>query len=263
MSLTLDHIVIAVHDLEQTISDYQALGFSVVPGGAHPGRPTHHALVVFADGAYLELIAWREPAPDDRWWQQLQQHGEGIIDFALLPPSTAEVIAAAKSRGLDLQGPLDGGRLRPDGERLLWQTGRPHTQDLPFLCGDITHRSLRVPEGDVRQHSNGAAGVQSLSVAVFKLPQSVQRYLALLGPDANINVDTAAQTATITLGPTQLVLEQATPDPSAARGTAAHQLGSRGEGAFALSLSRVESDLTAAENGLSHGAVIRQEAALV
>lgn len=146
MALTLDHIVIAVHDLDKTIDDYAALGFTVVRGGEHPGRPTHNALVVFEDGAYFELIAWRSPAPQDRWWQLLDQHGEGIIDFALLPPSTAEVIAAAKSRGLDLQGPLDGGRLRPDGEQLQWQTGRPTTYDLPFLCGDITPRKLRVPE---------------------------------------------------------------------------------------------------------------------
>ncbi len=263
MSLTLDHIVIAVHDLDQTIHDYQALGFSVVPGGAHPGRPTHNALVVFADGAYFELIAWRQPAPEDRWWQQLQQHGEGIIDFALLPTSTAEVIAAAKSRGLDLQGPLDGGRLRPDGERLLWQTGRPHTQDLPFLCGDITPRALRVPEGDVRQHGNGATGVQSLSVAVLHLAQSVQRYQALLGPDAQIRAATAEHSATITLGPTLLLLEQARPNADAARGTAAQQLGSRGEGVFSLTLKRADSDLEPATNALSHGAVIHPKSATV
>ena len=101
MALTLEHIVIAVHDLDKTRDDYAALGFTVVRGGEHPGRPTHNALAVFEDGAYFELIAWRSPAPQDRWWQLLDQHGEGIIDFALLPPSTAEVIAAAKARGFN------------------------------------------------------------------------------------------------------------------------------------------------------------------
>ena len=81
MALTLDHIVIAVKDLEQTITDYRALGFNVLQGGEHPGRPTYNALVVLADGAYFELIAWRSPSPGDRWWELLNQHGDGIVDF--------------------------------------------------------------------------------------------------------------------------------------------------------------------------------------
>jgi catechol 2,3-dioxygenase-like lactoylglutathione lyase family enzyme len=142
MALKLDHIVIAVHDLERTIADYGALGFHVVRGGDHPGRATHNALVVFEDGSYFELIAWREPSPSERWWQLLQRHGEGIVDFALLPRDTAIAVADAKARGLALDGPLDGGRVRPDGERLRWQTARAPSADLPFLCGDLTPRAL-------------------------------------------------------------------------------------------------------------------------
>ncbi len=75
MSLPLDHVVIAILDLEAAIADYTALGFQVLRGGDHPGRPTHNALVVFADGSYLELIAWKSPAPQERWWPLLQRHG--------------------------------------------------------------------------------------------------------------------------------------------------------------------------------------------
>ncbi|WP_208509421.1 VOC family protein, partial [Variovorax paradoxus] len=103
MSLKLDHIVIAVHDLESAIADYAALGFQVLRGGDHPGRTTHNALVVFQDGSYFELIAWRAPSPEERWWQLLQRHGEGIVDFALLPRSTAITVEEAKARGEGLQ----------------------------------------------------------------------------------------------------------------------------------------------------------------
>lgn len=245
MALTLDHIVIAVHDLDKTIDDYAALGFTVVRGGEHPGRPTHNALVVFEDGAYFELIAWRSPAPQDRWWQLLDQHGEGIIDFALLPPSTAEVIAAAKARGLTLQGPLDGGRLRPDGERLQWQTGRPNTHDLPFLCGDITPRKLRVPEGELRQHANGATGVERLSIAVSDLLQSLERYRALLGEGAHIHANDDGATATVKLGNTVLELTQAAP-----------QLQGKGEGPFAIVLKGATSPQEEASLSSTHGAAI-------
>jgi len=185
MTLQLDHIVIAVNDLEASIDDYTALGFNVQRGGDHPGRATHNALVVFADGSYFELIAWKARAPGERWWQVLQRYGEGIVDFALLPQNTAETVKAAARRGLVLDGPLDGGRVRPDGERLRWQTARPPSPDLPFLCGDITPRNLRVPEGDARVHPNGATGVASLSIAVRDLDATLARYRALLGdPEA-------------------------------------------------------------------------------
>lgn len=181
MSLSLDHVVIAVRDLERTVADYQALGFTVVPGGEHTHGASHNALIVFADGAYIELIAFRRPNPEFRWWRVLSEAGDGLVDFALLPGDIAADVAAARARGLELEGPTDGGRLRPDGERLEWRTARAATSDLPFFCGDVTPRQLRVPEGDVRRHANGALGVAGIEIAVENTEVSAWRYAALLG----------------------------------------------------------------------------------
>lgn len=270
MALTLDHIVIAVKDLDQTIADYRALGFNVLQGGDHPGRPTYNALVVFADGAYFELIAWRSPSPGERWWELLNQHGEGIVDFALLPPGTAATVTGANERGLAYSGPHDGGRLRPDGERLQWQTARPPSADLPFLCGDLTPRALRVPEGSARVHPNGARGVLSLSIAVGDLDASLARYRALLGEAQAAHIGTpfvlpgaGARVATIALGPTTLVLTE--PRPGAAPSpTGAEQLATRGPGPFAVVLGNSSPAVQAAPAwGLdhTHGAAIELAAA--
>lgn len=274
MSLKLDHIVIAVHDLERTIADYGALGFNVVRGGEHPGRATHNALVVFADGSYFELIAWREPSPTERWWQLLQRHGEGIVDFALLPPSTATTVADAKARGLLLDGPLDGGRLRPDGERLRWQTARSPSADLPFLCGDLTPRALRVPEGEVRVHANDALGVASLAIAVRDLDATLARYRALLGTGPGMgNDDTGAhigepvalpgsgvRVAVVALGGSVLVLSS--PSENASKtgegGDAlAQRITARGEGPYALVLHTDKPQSTGTfDLARTHGALI-------
>ncbi|MEZ2294649.1 VOC family protein [Variovorax sp. RCC_210] len=277
MSLKLDHIVIAVHDLERTIADYGALGFHVVRGGDHPGRATHNALVVFADGSYFELIAWREPSPSERWWQLLQRHGEGIVDFALLPPSTATTVADAKARGLLLEGPLDGGRVRPDGERLRWQTARSPSADLPFLCGDLTPRALRVPEGEVRVHANGALGVASLAIAVRDLDATLARYRALLGRAIGTDVEDAGthvgepvalpgsnvRVAVIVLGGSVLVLSSPRENPSNASragegGDAlAQRIAARGEGSYALVLHTDKPQSTGAfDLARTHGALI-------
>lgn len=265
LALPLDHVVTAVNDLDATITDYRTLGFNVLRGGDHPGRPTHNALVVFADGSYFELIAWREPAPADRWWQLLQQHGEGIIDFALLPPGTATTVAAAQARGLALSGPHDGGRVRPDGEQLRWQTARPPSHDLPFLCGDLTPRALRVPEGEARVHPNGAIGVASLSIAVHNLPASLGRYRALLGEPpqgapashASAAVDlphSDVQIGLVRAGASTLVLGA----PRSGEGALARHLATRGEGPYALVLARkAEGAAPVLDPARAHGASIR------
>ena len=70
----IDHLVIVVPELEAAVASYRGLGFTVVPGGRHP-IGTHNALIAFADGSYLELIAFFEPNAQHRWYQRLQQGG--------------------------------------------------------------------------------------------------------------------------------------------------------------------------------------------
>jgi hypothetical protein len=185
MPLRLDHVVIVVRDLDQAIADAEVAGFTVVPGGRHPGRNTRNALIVFEDGAYLELITYEAPSPDERWWRVLAAHGDGLVDFALLPDDIDATMAAARARGLQgLTGPLPGGRVRPDGAQLQWQTARQATHDLPFLCADVTPRALRVPEGEVRRHRNGAIGIPNVTVSVDNLATTLARYTEFLGNDA-------------------------------------------------------------------------------
>ena len=264
MPLALDHIVIAVADLDRAMADYRALGFQVLPGGQHPGRTSHNALVVFADGAYLELIAWRAPAPEERWYRTLSAHGEGLVDYALLPPDTAEALAQAQARGLHtLTGPLDGGRLRPDGAQLRWQTARHATPDVPFLCGDLTPRALRVPEGSVRQHPNGAQRVAEVTVAVHNLDATLARYRALLGAQADgaaATMEESIHSARIPLGGVTLVLQSPAPNAtgeSPAAQALRERLSTRGEGPCAFTLRSDQHALPTTPNlSATHGVAL-------
>lgn len=253
MKLRLDHVVIAVHDLATAMADYTALGFQVLAGGAHPGRESHNALVVFDDGAYLELIAWRAPNHEP-WYQTLQAHGEGLVDHALLPTHGADVAAlaeAARARGLATLGPLTpGGRLRPDGQQVAWQSLRQTTRALPFVCADVTPRALRVPEGAVRRQANGVTGIAAVLLAVADLAQARQDLQALLGtalqhglPDGPASAwpelgEPGLACAWAALDGGQLVL--VAPQPGAAAGSTAaalqDRLARRGPGPWRLLL---------------------------
>jgi len=198
----IDHVVILVKDLDAAIADYSDLGFTVVPGGEHADGLSHNALVALADGSYLELIAFKRPPPDEHLFSTGYKTGEGLVTFALLPTEIAKDVEEVRKRGLEMDGPFPGGRVRTDGQRVEWQIARPPTRDLPFLCGDVTPRDLRVPGGEARQHSNGATGVSSIDLAVTDLAASMQRYRALLGSEP-VLVD---NTATFTLGGASIIL---------------------------------------------------------
>ncbi|MFM0739640.1 VOC family protein [Paraburkholderia xenovorans] len=264
MSLSLDHIVIRVQDLEHTIAHFSALGFTVQRGGTHADGATHNALIGLADGSYFELIAFLRDARTHRWWDENNRVGDGFVDYALLPQSVAATIEAARERGLAYNGPIAGGRLRPDGERLEWQLGTPHSADLPFLCGDVTPRRLRVAEGEVRRHANGARGVRNLTLVVNDLDASLVRYRALLGdvdaqraPLPGYGVEIAILplgTTTLTLlSPSRGALERA-------EGLAAdvrEYLATRGEGVFAVSLETHPGGTSRAfDSALTHGATL-------
>ena len=243
MAFLLDHVVIAVADLDRAIADYRQLGFTVYPGGVHHGGVSHNALVIFADGSYFELIAYRRAAPDVRWWQILSRAGEGLVDFALLPEDVDGDLAAAQQRGLALNGPIAGGRLRQDGARLDWKIVRPTTTDLPFWCGDVTPRELRVPVGEMRTHANGVTGISSVTVAVRDVEASTGRYAALVGSET---IERRGGRSCVALAGCEISLT----DDAAAR---AH-VAARGEGPMSLVLRGGSSEQL--DIRLTHGAAM-------
>jgi len=208
----IDHIVILVQRLDDAIRTYQGLGFNVYPGGEHPGG-THNALVIFQDGAYLELIAFQRPdRPHDHRWYRFLSTGGGIVDFAVGVDDVAATVERARAAGLDYRGPVPGARRRLDGVEVAWRLGvtaEDFTGEMPFVIDDVTPREVRVPTGDVAVHPLGVVGLRSVVVAVRDLGEAAERYGALLGvtPPAAVADDALmAQTVTFDIGPHQIVL---------------------------------------------------------
>jgi hypothetical protein len=172
----LDHVVRVVPDLRTAIDDHRRRGFTVTPGGEHADGQTHNALISFADGSYLELVAFRdlERSRDHRWWKHAA--GGGLADFALLSDDLASDLVALSE--LALGPPTEGGRTRPDGVVLRWRTARL-TPPLPFLIEDVTPRELRVPGGTAARHANGATRVGTLVVGARDLGLTERRYAVL------------------------------------------------------------------------------------
>lgn len=173
----LDHIVIHLpySDILNPPSWLTDL-FAVSPGGKHGDGKTENKLIIFADGTYLELIAFTsEGAKEGHWWGD---KGYGIIDYAFTLPGNITSIVQdydkLKQRWDRLNVPAgwkpgelkEGSRLRPDGTRIEWRVAFPEPRVrgvAPFWCFDVTPRELRVPvESKNVNHACGAVGVSQL-----------------------------------------------------------------------------------------------------
>ena len=176
----IDHIVIAVRDLDTAIANYAQLEFTVVPGGRHPVG-THNALIAFTDGSYIELIAFYEANPEHRWWAPLQRGG-GLVDFCMETDDlTADTVAFRKA-GILIDDPRPLTRKRPDGYLLRWVLSIPregHRGVAPFLIQDETPREERVPRD--MAHRNRVTGIGAVTVAVADIGPVRSWYAGVLG----------------------------------------------------------------------------------
>ncbi|MCU0475590.1 MAG: VOC family protein [Anaerolineae bacterium] len=165
--LRLDHLILAVYDLSTAVESFTALGFTVTPGGVHASGATHNALIVFADGTYLEIMApTGEPAkPDAPDYTFLFARGEGWAGMCLSSDDLPADLAQMAERGANVGSIGEGGRVRPDGVEMRWQSAWIDEQALPFVMQDLTDRALRVNTDPSRTtHANGATGIAEVFV---------------------------------------------------------------------------------------------------
>ena len=198
----IDHIVVAVPDLAAASRSYGALGFTVVPGGRHPVG-THNALIAFADGAYIELIAFYEPNPAHKWWGPLKMGG-GLVDFCMQTNDLLADTAAFRRAGVAIDDPSPLSRVRPDGYQLKWVLSIPREPDrgvAPFLIQDETPREERVPRQT--SHANGVTGIGRVIVAVRDVARVGAWYEAVLRQPGRriVNEDLRAEGLRFAVGP--------------------------------------------------------------
>jgi catechol 2,3-dioxygenase-like lactoylglutathione lyase family enzyme len=229
----IDHIVIVVRDLEAAIASYGQLGFTVVRGGKHP-IGSHNALIAFADGAYIELIAFLEPGVAHPWNAALGRGG-GLVDYCMATDDLRADVDAFRHAGAAISDPAPLSRERPDGYKLSWVLaipGPPWSGVAPFLIEDETPRDERVPRE--RSHRNGAIGIRALTVAVESIDairEVFGRVLRIAGAPIE-RYDLGARGVRFRIGPHDIEFVA----PAARSGPIADWLATRGPSPYAATL---------------------------
>src|SRR5712691_2647482 len=120
----IDHVGIAVRDLEGAKRGYRdMLGFTLAPGGKHP-HGTENAIVAFEDRTYLELLTVYDRTQAS-WWADFLEKQEGACLLGLVTASAEHTAEFLRARGFEIDGPT-GGTIAMEGAHdtppELWRT---------------------------------------------------------------------------------------------------------------------------------------------
>jgi catechol 2,3-dioxygenase-like lactoylglutathione lyase family enzyme len=187
-----DHAVIAVADLHRAIEAYRALGFDVFPGGRHEHRGTHNALIRFGGADYVELLGVYdseraiESGLNGRTLAEFLRHREGgLVGHCYATDDIEAEADRTREAGLEMVGPFEMKRERPDGRALTWRllvpVDIPWRRRWPFFIGWDDPDEVRLAVEGVGDHPNGARSVSGVAVAVKDLEEAVRLYSILFG----------------------------------------------------------------------------------
>ena len=97
----LDHVPIAVRDLDLAAASYTALGFTATPGRLH-SNTIRNVFLKLRDGTHLELITATEARDSlSQWYLEVLEHREGGTFLSLATDSMAAVVSHLAGRGVD------------------------------------------------------------------------------------------------------------------------------------------------------------------
>jgi catechol 2,3-dioxygenase-like lactoylglutathione lyase family enzyme len=182
----IDHIVLAVRDLDAAAKTYEGLGFTLTPRAAHEDRMgTSNRLAQFAGRNFIELLEVDRPgklAPHDfsrtppcfsfgahNRDRVAEREGASMLVFA--GDDARADIAAFEAAGVPTYAPFDFERRArlPDGREvtvsfsLAFATSPEMPKIVFFVCQNRAQEHFWKPA--FQAHSNGALGIAAVTLA--------------------------------------------------------------------------------------------------
>ncbi|AUX09092.1 hypothetical protein AArcSl_1463 [Halalkaliarchaeum desulfuricum] len=208
----IDHVTIAGSDLDRLEAAFESVGIDPDYGGSHDEMPTHMSIIGFEDTTYIELIA-KDEVGTAPLWNDAMEGDVGPCAWAVRTSDIDRDVSRLQATGLQVDGPHDYSRERPDGKISRWQLAFPGEGEpgsvLPFLIEDETPLERRV-QPTPSAEAAGFGGIDSVVIAVSDLETSVSTFeTAFEGVDpTHRSVSTgpfAGSTATFSELPVSLV----------------------------------------------------------
>jgi hypothetical protein len=185
--LGIDHLVIAVRDLDDAADELERLvGVAATGGGRHPTLGTQNRLAWLGD-TYIELVSIADRGVAEGSWLggptiAALERGGGLTTWAIATDSIDADVAALRELGAGFGDPTPGERERPDGTVVRWRLaigGALGPAEPPFL---IEHEpssaewteSDRAARGMERHPIGGPVRLESLELLVADVAAASQ-----------------------------------------------------------------------------------------
>lgn len=168
----LDHLVVAVRDLDAAAAAWGALGFTLSPRGLHSAHiGSANYTMMFGDD-YLELLGVVTPTPHNQALRDFVAKREGLDRAAFTTTDAAAGAETLRARGVDAVGPVHFSRPvpLPDGSEtearfsvFRWPPSVRVGGLGIFACQHHTRDAVWVPS--LQTHANGATRIKRVLVA--------------------------------------------------------------------------------------------------
>lgn len=188
---TIDHVVIAVADLDSSSELYRRLGFTLSPKGLHSAvmGSANHTIMLRND--YFELLGITVPTERNTRWRQVIDHGGGIAGIAL----TTEEPETAYEYWLEQElGPSDvtsfsrsvttceGAELEARF-KVVSLADSLRTGVRVFVCSQPTREAVWLPE--LINHANTALAISKVSFSCLDPQSAAAEWLRVI-PSAEL-----------------------------------------------------------------------------
>jgi hypothetical protein len=254
----IDHVLIAVDDLERARMGWARLGFTLTPRGRHLQQGTGNYCIMF-ERDYIELLGVVDPAQGTGGLDAFLRQGEGLRGVAFATDAGDAITEALRRRGLHPAPPRDLSRQLelPEGTVLprfkLVSLPDEQTPSLSsFICQHLTPELVRRPGW--LAHPNAVTGITGVAVMVAETAPLREPYERLFGTAVTMTDDVL----TLHVGAHRLIF--ATPDDIAALYPEADVLLDRALPAIAV-LSLRSRDLARTADHLTQWHVAYEQAA--
>jgi hypothetical protein len=167
----VDHVVVAVRDLDGAAAEWKALGFTISPRGTHSAHMGSGNYTMMFGEDYMELLGVLVPTEHNAGLRAFLDGREGLDRAAFTATDAAAGAEELRAKGLAATGPVAFGRpvtLPSGGEAearfnvFQWpRTERPAGLGI-FGCQHVTRDAVWIPE--LQRHANGATKLVRIEV---------------------------------------------------------------------------------------------------
>lgn len=217
----IDHVLIAVNNLDSAKIEYEKYGFTVVYGGKE--KKAFNALIFLRDGSVIELIG-KDRLPSlytflnklriiklfgimkDRI-TAFRNLPAGLFNYCLYTENLDSTYEYLKQNGLKVSKPVSFSRHREDEIKIRWELVGMFPYDLPFFIEN--YNPSRLSDTANTSHKNNAIAIDTLIIETNAFNKYVKIYNVIYNQTPQVSLNNSVRTSTYKLTEQYVILKEA------------------------------------------------------